>query len=131
MAKSWMDALRAKDREQLQKLAALPFKLSEPAEYPKCDPVESATREDVPNTLACLLDDKLFMEELSAQPEPVTEVISGSTLPAWAASVEPELARGTLVLVRLPGNGVSYQLLVLLTTAGVSGVWKLAKYDPN
>ena len=131
-ATQWLNALRSRDRAQLEKLSALPFELRELVEYPKCQPARASKPGEIPDALACLLEDQLLMEELAAQPAPVTEMIATADLPSWAASLRRSPpGQGRLVHIRLPGNGVSYQILLLAGSSGVHRVWKFAEYDPN
>jgi hypothetical protein len=131
-ATQWLNALRSRDRVQLEKFSSVPFDLRELVQYPKCQPAEALKPADVASAVTCLLEDQLLMEELTAQPAPVTETIAAADLPEWAASLKHSLsANGQLVHVRLPGNGVSYQLLLLATSSGVQRVWKFAEYDPD
>lgn len=131
IATEWLGALRARERARLQKLAAVPFELEELVEHSKCEAKRAEKPDDVPAALECLLLDDLLMEELAAQPAPVTEVVGASELPPWAAKLKGGSYPGELVQVRLPGDGVSYQFLILATSAGVRRVWKFVEYDPN
>lgn len=130
-AKAWVDALRARDIQKLKQASAFPFELRELVEYPKCETKRAEKPEDIVSSVDCLLQDGLLIEELATQTEPVTEPISTANLPSWAASMKGLALDGRLVQVRLPGNGVSYQFLLLTTTGGVTRVWKFAEYDPN
>jgi hypothetical protein len=131
IATDWVNALRVGDRAKLQALAVVPFEIEELVEYPKCKPKRTDKPASVPDTLDCFLSDKLLMEELAAQPEPVTEAVSESELHAWATKLKGGSHPGQLVQVLLPGNGVSYEFLILTTALGVKRVWKFVEYDPN
>lgn len=131
VATEWLGALRARDRVGLTKLADVPFELEELVEHPKCEAKRAEHREDVPGALDCLLSDDLLMETLASQPAPVTEVVRAGDLPPWAAKLKERSSKDQLVQIRLPGDGVSYQFLILSTTLGVKRVWKFAEYDPN
>jgi hypothetical protein len=130
-ARAWLGALRTRDAAKLQKLSVVPFELRELVEYPKCETTRVEKSEEIVRALGCLLEDDLLMGELAAQTEPVTEAVSSSDLPQWAESLKNASATGQLVQVRLPGDGVSFQFLLLTTQSGVTRVWKFAEFDPN
>lgn len=131
IAGDWLSAMRSRDRAKLQTLADVPFELQELVQYPKCETKRAEKREDVVAALDCLLSDDLLMEELGKQPAPVTEAIGIADLPPWAATQKDRIEPGQLVQIRLPGDGVSYQLLLLTAKASVKRVWKFAEYDSN
>jgi len=130
-AKKWIDALRARDMQKLRDASAVPFEFRELVEHPKCETKRAAKSDDIDSAVECLVQDDLLMEEITTQTEPVTEPISEDNLPSWAASLKAQGFNGRLVQVRLPGNGVSYQFMLLATSTGVPRVWKFAEYDPN
>ena len=47
------------------------------------------------------------------------------------ASAVPASELSKSVHIRLPGNGVNYQFLLLVASSGVHRVWKFAEYDPD
>jgi hypothetical protein len=131
-AKDWIKALGARDPDSLAKRSRFPFALRDTGAEGKCKSATIDAADKLAVGTQCLLKDDLLNEDLKANPEPTADVLSAKTLPRWSRKWAKEIPAGaTPVSIFLPGNGSSFDLVLLVSGDGVQGFWKHATFEPN
>jgi hypothetical protein len=116
----------------LVKLTRFQFALRDTGAEGTCKSTTIDAAEKFPGTIACLVDDKLILEDLRDHPELLTKVLSKKTLPKWARKWSKELRQEmTPVTIQIPGNGSSYEFILLVVEKQIQGLWKNAWFEPN
>ncbi|HXU61788.1 MAG TPA: hypothetical protein VN962_08820, partial [Polyangia bacterium] len=111
------------------RLSSVPFVLRDASSTGACSKIDIADSSKLDN-LNCLVVDNPLHEVLTLNPEPEPGLVSPKHLPKWArtwkAEVTPELTPVSFVLL---GKRASFDLVVLVGTDGVRGVFRYAAGD--
>lgn len=130
-ALKWLSALRGRDRGLLVRLSGAPFLVRDASGNGKCSSLDI----DDPSRLesiGCLVKDNPLHDVLQANPEPDAGPLSPKHLPNWARKWKTDVAPGwnPIGLVVL-GKTVSFDLVILVGSDGVHGLFRHTAHDRN
>jgi len=131
-ATAWLNALRARDASGLAGRTSFPFALRDTGTEGDCKKGMAPSEEAFAAAVACLVSDDLVVEDLRANPEPLTKILTAKTLPGWARKWTKEIHQGvTPVSVYIPGNGNTFEFVLLVAGDQIQGLWKNAWFESN
>jgi hypothetical protein len=134
VAARWIADLRARRVPKLARAARTPFDFRDSRAKPQkgCPSGVAATAKAVTAIATCLANDKLLHAALLANPSPRVIAVARETLPdwtrAWSSGLRPEL-RPLSVFVH--DDTSTFEILLLVTDEGVSGVWQRVTLAPK
>jgi hypothetical protein len=131
-ATQWLTALRAQDHLALSKLTFAPFEFRDTGTEGDCKSATAASASEIKTILGCLSRNELLIEELRATEDFGAKVVVDKDIPRWAAHWVKELSPPSVpVWTFIHGNGVSYELVVLVEAQAVQGLLKDAQFEAN
>lgn len=131
-ATRWLMALRARDNSALAKLTGFPFEFRDTGTEGECRSGTAVGPRDADAVLGCLSRDDLLAEELRATSDFGAKVIAGTDVPPWALPWVRQLSPPSVpVWSFIHGNGVSFELVVLVEANTVRGLLKDAQFESN
>jgi hypothetical protein len=129
MALKWLSSLRRRDQAELVRQSGVPFVLRDASSTGACSTIDIAESSKLDN-LSCLVSDAPLHEVLVLNPEPEPGLVAPKHLPKWARKwkieVTPDLTPVSFVLL---GKKASFDLVVLVGTDGVHGLFRYAAGD--
>jgi hypothetical protein len=128
----WINALRARDFQALNRYTSFPFQLRDTGEEGNCESHLVERSEALESGAKCLMSDDLLHEDLVSNPELLIKPLSKDILPDWALQWRSTIDSGlSAVAAEVPGNGATFQFILLVQADGVRGFWKHASFESN
>lgn len=135
LASRWFEALRSKDTGALTALTRFPFKMHDASVVVECEGKTAAAPAAMAGAIACLTGNELLMKSLKANAfhgEPLVRAISAKDLPPWASRWRSDVGSEVQpVWFTVLDDGVTWDLIFLVGSGGVRGLWKASWFDPN
>jgi hypothetical protein len=131
LATQWLDALRRKDIDGLQRLTSYPFELRDAEVEAHCGDRRASTPKQMPKTLDCLLDDPIFNSALGRIRSKLKAASSRDSesgyFKGWRRAEHADLWPVTLLIgggSPTMGDGYEFDLTFLVAKEGVRAFWK-------
>jgi hypothetical protein len=130
-ALKWLAALRQRDRALLVRQSGVPFVVRDASGTGACSSLDVTDPAKL-DSIGCLAKDDALHDVLKANPEPDAGPLSPKHLPNWARKWKTEVAAGwnPIGLVVL-GKTVSFDLVILVGSDGVHGLFRHTAHDRN
>jgi hypothetical protein len=130
LATQWVDALRRKDVDTLQRLTRFPFELRDSGVEAHCGSRRAANSTQLPTTVDCLLSDPIFGQALSRIRSGVeagrTQDYEPGVFRGWRRPEHADLWPATLLIGNGAGN--EYDICFLVAKNGVRAFWKRGSF---
>jgi len=130
LATRWLDALRRRDLDALERLTSYPFELRDTEEEAHCGSRRAAAPKDMPGILDCLLNDPILNEAMDRIRSGIeagrTQDYEPGVFKGWRRPEHANLWPATLLIGTDAGN--EYDLTFLVAKNGVRVLWKRGSF---